>query len=225
MPVGRFEPGPVPLTLELPAMFAIAPPTTALVSPLGNAGITCLHLELPEATPPGDYEGSVEIENKERPIVVEVAPRKRVRVLPTRTRVEARPGERVNFAITIINLGNVSVDVPKKSAFGLFVKHGMDLAVGNVLMAEPARDERVTDRFIEEARAAHGGVAQVKVTKAAGALAPGESRELGLELRVPKKVVPGRSYSGMWALRDHNYKITIDVVEDQSKSDTGGKGS
>ena len=127
MPSGSFAEGAVPLSVKLPLPESATMPTTAWIEPLGNAGLNCIQVELPESTPPGDYRGTVEIGKQQCSIVLEIAPRVELRILPATSMVDAQPGARNEFGLTIINVGNVPVEVPKATAFWIYDKQGLDL--------------------------------------------------------------------------------------------------
>ena len=215
----------MPLSVKLPLPESATMPTTAWIEPLGNAGLNCIQVELPESTPPGDYRGTVEIGKQQCSIVLEISPRVELRILPATSMVDAQPGARNEFGLTIINVGNVPVEVPKATAFGIYDKQGLDFAIGSAFTAESSGEQRRIDRLMDDMSAGHGGVAQLKVADGAGVLEPGEARELTMELRIPKKAVPGHSYWGIWTLRDFNYKIEIDVTSETGNIRGSGRRS
>ena len=139
-------PGPVPVSLDLPKKALEVAPLSALVSPLGDDGVTCIHLQLPRTTPPGTYRGTLEIEAQRKLLVVEVEPRTRIRILPKRATIQSQPGKRAELKLTLINLGNVTFEVPKASGFGLYHKEGVDLAIGSAFLTELGENERRIDQ-------------------------------------------------------------------------------
>lgn len=211
-------PGPVPASLDLPKKALEVAPLSALVSLLSDVGVACFHLRVPRTTPPGTYRGTVEIEDQRKPLVVEVEPRTRIRILPKRATIQSRPGKRAELKLTLINLGNVAFEVPKASGFGLYDKEGMDSAIGSAFLAELGENERRIDRVMEELREGHGGVVRLKVQKGAGKLEPGDARDLAIVFQVPARVVPGRSYWGLWTLHGYNFEIEIQVVPENDKT-------
>jgi hypothetical protein len=212
MPAGAFSPGRVSVSLDLPVKVARSVPTKARVARADGAGFTCLHLDVPDITPPGDYRGTVEIDKQARAIVVEIKPQPRLRLLPDEMRLEARPGARVEFGLTVMNVGNVTIEVPDAAVFGLYDKEGLDRAIGGAFLAGAEGEGGRLDRLVESASEGHGGIVQLKITAGHGALEPGSARELRMELRIPKKAAPGRPYFGWWKIGDLSYHIAVDVA-------------
>lgn len=197
-------------------IFELTPPAVQ-VSALGNVGVCRLHLRLPRNTPPGTYRGTVEIDEQTQPLVVEVEPRKRISIFPKRTTIRGKAGERVEFSLTLLNLGNVPLDVPKVSGFGLYHKKGLDLAVGSAFHKNLDKGERRIDSFMEALQDGYGGVVTLKLREGAGTLETGDSRDVTAVLQIPSQAVPGNEYWGLWSMYDYNYKIEIEVLPDDQK--------
>lgn len=197
--------------------FESAPPAVH-VSPADNIGaVTRLHLRLPRSTPPGTYRGSMKIKKQSQPIVVEVEPRKRISIFPKRTTICCKAGERAELHLTLSNMGNVPLTVPKASGFGLYNKRGMDLAVGSSFKKQLDKDERRIDDFMEALHDRYGGVVTLKIREGAGTLEPGDARDVTVVFQVPSQVVPDNEYWGLWSMYDYNYKIEIEVPPDDKK--------
>lgn len=199
--------------------FELAPPAVhaSPVGDMGDASVTRLHLRLPKTTPPGTYHGTMKIEDQTQPIVVEVEPRKRISIFPKRATVCRKAGERAELYLTLINLGNVPLTIPKVSGFGLYNKKGVDLAVGGAFQKKLDKDERRIDSFMEALQDGYGGIVKLKVREGAGTLEPGDSRDVTVDFQVPSQVVPGNEYWGLWSMYDYNYKIEIEVLPDDTK--------
>jgi hypothetical protein len=209
VPLGMAGKAVVPLRLMLggePAIFR------AHVRPFGQ-GASEIRLRLPEETPPGTYRGAGSFEGEERDVVVEVEPVLRLRVRPGRTALAGAAGATVPFSITVVNAGNVPIEVPKAAQFDLDDDEGQDLALGRTLRATLAEGERRVDRFFEEIRAQHGGEARVRVREGAGPLAAGVMRRLACELEIPATARAGRSYLGAWRLANAGHAIAVEVTK------------
>ena len=195
--------------------FELAPPVVRL-SAVSDVGLSRLHLRLPRSMPPGTYQGTMEIEDQTQALVVEVEPRKRISMYPKRATISGQAGGRADLRLTLINLGNVPLPVPRAAGFGLFHKQGMDLAVGRTFQQKQLRDERRVDRFMEALYEGYGGVVKLRVQKGSGILKPGESRDVTIVFQIPSQVLPGNTYWGLWSIHDYNYKIEIEVLPDDS---------
>lgn len=190
-----------------------------------GVGLTRLRLRVPKTTPPGTYKGSAEIGKTRQPIVVEVQPQRQLRFFPSRTSIDAQPGEHVDLTLALANVGNLAVDVPKSSVFGLFPVKGMDEVISRVIEAELGRGERRIDRFLDEVAESHGGNARVQVRRGAGSLEPGDVRDLELTLRLPAKLVRGRLYRGLLSLDYVKQRVEIRVLEKSRQQSARRRGS
>ena len=199
----------LPVTLKLagqPAVFS------ALIKPFGE-GTVEIRLRLPRQTPPGTYTGEAPIGGKQRPIVVEVESVTRLRMHPEQTLLSAEAGSKAEFRVTLVNRGNVPIDIPKAGAFDLDDDEGQDRALGRTLRAALREGERRVDRLFEEVRESHGGEARVTVRTGAGRLDPGDSCGLTCVLDVPATVQAGRSYLGVWEIANANHVIVVGVAK------------
>jgi len=202
---------------KLKKAFELAP-LTMHASPVGDVGVSRLHLELPKTMPPGTYRGSVAIEDQTQALIVEVEPRRRIRIYPKRSLISSKAGKRVELCLTLINMGNVTLTIPKVSGFGLYHKQGMDHAVGSAFQKKLDKDERRIDGFMEALQEGYGGIVTLKVREGAGAIDPGDSRDLTIDFQVPSEAIQGNEYWGIWSLYDYNYKIEIEVLPDDRKN-------
>lgn len=210
--VVRLDPpgeGVVPVTMKLAGGAGIF---RAHVRPFGH-GTSEIRLRLPRETPPGTYNGEGPFGGEQRGIVVEVEPDVRVRVHPKRTALSVEAGSRAPFEITIVNTGNVPIELPTNAVFDLDDAEGQDRALGRALRATLPDGERRVDRFFEEIRATHGGEARVTIQSGAGPLAPGETRELSCVLDVPATVQAGQSYLGAWPLGNGGHVLLVEVTK------------
>ena len=193
-----------------------APPSVQ-VSAVSDVGMSRLHLRLPRTIPPGAYPGTINIEEQAQDLVVEVEPRKRISIYPKRATVRARAGGRTELHLTLINMGNVPLHVPKAAGFGLFQKSGMDLAVGRTFQKKPAKNERSVDRFMEALSDGYGGVVKLKVKSGGDTLVPGDSRDVTVVFQIPLQLKVNETYWGLWSIHDYNYKIEIEVLPNDTK--------
>jgi hypothetical protein len=203
----------VQVNLSLPSVNWPSAEARATINRLGVGEVARLRLQLPRGTPPGTYSGTATVAGQARPIVVEVESQVRLQMHPKRARLAVQPGGDTGFEVTVANVGNVTVELPRVAAFGVYEVGGLDRAIGQAFRAELGPEERRADRLVDELRAGHGGLVRVAVERGSGPLAPGEVRELGVRLELPKgDLVPGRSYSGVWSIANVNYWVGLDVA-------------
>jgi hypothetical protein len=167
-----------------------------------------VRLSLPSATPPGTYSGRMQVDGREQDVEIVVEPEVLLRLLPARLVFEASPGERVPFVLTLVNSGNVAVDIRGAYAFGLFDVAGPERAIGR-LVAEPKEGQRRIDAFADAIADEHGGLVRVKVDTGQGTIEPGAAVELAITIQVPDRLRPGHTYWETWPLHNLKYYVRI----------------
>lgn len=180
-----------------------------------------IRLRLPDDTPPGTYPGEGTIGGKPRGVVVEVEPVVKVRTHPRETVVAATPSSRVDFSISVQNVGNVPIDIPKLETLDFDDDEGQDRALGRSLRGSDTDGKRGVDRYFDELRKSHGGEARVLLKDGAGRLAPGETRTLTCILEVPDLAAEGRTYVGAWPIGNSQHVIVCDVAANVRRPKTG----
>ncbi len=206
----------VPVTLELPAGATLCRATVRSFGPDASE----IRLRLPQGTPPGTYRGKAVVGGESREVQVVVEPVMKLRVQPKRSGLTVRPGATQEFALQVMNDGNVPLELPRVATFDLDDSDQAG-ALGRALRATLPPGERRVDRFFEELRESHGGEARVAVVAGAGTLEPGESRDLKCMLEVPSTVRVGHSYSGAWQVASGFHVLALDVVNGV-KTNQGG---
>ena len=196
-----------PLLLELKAPTVEAPIT--LQAEAAGPSLTWLRFELPEVTPSGTYQGTVNIGSKKYQTVVDVTPHISFLLLPDQLSLDVNPGDKVAVRLTAANLGNIGVEIPKAHAFGLFDVEGVEKGIRTAFTSASVKGQERLNRLIDGVAGGHGGLVRMLTREGAGLLEPGESRTLLLELSIPKRLNPGRVYGGTWPLANLNYSINI----------------
>ena len=208
----------------LPAAAAAEPTRAASASLVGTevralrvrplADARRVTLRLPRSTPPGTYEGSAEIEGRTVPIVAEVEARPLAQAEPRRLVLEAAPGETATVDVTLVNTGNVPLDVSEPVTFCLFDGRGLEHAAWAALSAEPPKGRQRLDVFLDDLAESHGGLVTLKPENGK-AIAAGESRALRLQLRFSDRLRPGKRYAGAW--RADGIRIPFRVTTPEAK--------
>jgi hypothetical protein len=168
-----------------------------------------LRMHLPRNTPPGDYEGRMRVGNREQSVLITVEPEIFLRLLPERLVFEARAGDRVPFELTMLNLGNVAVEIRGAYAFGVFEVAGAERAIAKMVTETPSEGRRRLDVLADAVADEHGGLVRVKVESGGGELAPGETRDIRVTLHVPDRIHSGHTYWGTWPIHNMRYYVRI----------------
>jgi hypothetical protein len=178
-----------------------------------------LRLVLPRFTPPGTYEGTVQVDGEDRPVVVEVEPDVDVRLFPEELTIRAHPGDMVGVDLTVLNKSNVPVEVARTYVFGIFMRGGIERAIRTAYTHKLQKDQRRADVLVDTLADAHGGLVKVKVTEGSGAVEPDEARDLEAIVRVSRTAVPGRSYTGNLEIHGAVLPVRFIVEGDSKRED------
>jgi hypothetical protein len=185
------------------------------IRPLTREGLNMgkVTLRLPKSTPPGNYAGSVEIGGRQVPVVVNVEPRPKVEVSPSRLSFEVEPGTEVAADVTLLNVGNAPFRVPAASTFCVFDGSGVDHAFWVALVTDPPEGKERIDLLLDDLAESHGGLVEVRARAGERTVAPGESRDVQVTLRFSDRIRPGRSYAGSWDADGLHLSIEVTVPE------------
>jgi hypothetical protein len=168
-------------------------------------------LRLPKSTPPGSYPGSVEIGGTQVPVVVEVEPRAKVEVSPSRLFFEVEPGTEVTADVTLLNSGNVPFQIPAASTFCVFSGGGVDHAFWVALVSDPPEGKERIDLLLDDLAESHGGLVEVRARAGARTIAPEESSDVHMTLRFSDRIRPGRVYAGSWNAEGLRLRVRVSV--------------
>ncbi|HVL97824.1 MAG TPA: hypothetical protein VM324_00835 [Egibacteraceae bacterium] len=193
------------LEVDLPDPEAVA----VLLAPSGPG--TLVRLTLPTTTPAGMYEGTLTAGEERYPAVVEVEPNRAVELYPAQLRLRVAPGGRATERLTLVNEGNVAVEVPRADAVGLFPVDGADRAIGGALRDDKAKGSARLDRLMDGLAGEHGGLLRIGVDQGAGPVEPGGVAEIALTLSASDRLQPGRTYTAIWHLAGWTYAITVEA--------------
>lgn len=199
------------LDLKLPRTVQPTVPLTLQTDPVGSSA-TRLRFSLPESTPPGTYEGTVQIGGESYPIRVEVEPHPYLVISPRQLLLQVASGQEAIVDLTLVNSGNVPCEIRKAHVFGLFDVEGAERSIGAALGDSAEKGQGRLNRLMEEAADNHGGLVRVNVQEGAGIMEPGELRNLHATLRFSDRLKPKHTYLGTWSLINLEYYVQVDVA-------------
>lgn len=205
----------VSLDLNLPPMDKRVEPSSLQTVPIGSSG-TRLRFSLPESTPPGTYEGSIQLGRESYSIMVELEPFPYLVMAPRQLSLQVPPGSEAIVDLTVLNSGNVPCQIARAYAFGLFDIEGAERSVGAALAGSVRTGTERLDRLLEEAADNHAGLVRVALRKESGTIEPGESRNLRASLRFSDRLKPGHTYSGTWPLENLRYSVQVSTINPNS---------
>jgi hypothetical protein len=171
-----------------------------------------LKLRISKSTPPGTYLGGVALEDREVPVVIDVEPREDLRFIPTSLSIAVTPGRTVEAEITIVNTGNVGLDLRNEHTFCVFDTSGIDQAFFVALTDQNMNGGQRLERLMDELSVSHGGLVRLRL-KGGTMIPPGEAKKIQMALECSHRLRPGHTYSGAWSLRNFQYSIQLTVIE------------
>jgi len=183
--------------------------------------VSTLSFRLPKSTPPGIYQGSVELGERHIPIVVDVEPRTSLRFLRPAVAFKGAPGAKTTAELVLLNRGNVEVSIPREDKFCVFDDEGVARAMYRGLIEEEGDGQQRLDRIMEELAKAHGGLVRVTVSKGSGPLAPEEVRELAVEFHFSRRLMGGHVYRGTWNVSEASLEVKIGVMGESKGEEKG----
>jgi hypothetical protein len=175
-------------------------PQRARIRPVGPAGAAAeLRLKVPPTTPPGTYEGSVEVGELRFPILVDVEPHLRMRFTPRSLTVREPAGTEHVTEVSVVNHGNVPCEVPERDSFCLFEWAGVERGLRVALSSDEPKGHTRLDVLMGQLARSFGGMVEVTVADGSGELQIGEARALLVTLFLPEKLRPSHVYMGTWS--------------------------
>jgi hypothetical protein len=177
-----------------------------------------LSAQVPSTTPPGRYRGSLHIDGRRVAFEAEVEPVALVSSDPERVVVDAAPRSTITARLSLLNVGNVTCDVPASSTFYLFDGTGFEHAFWAALASDPPPEKGRADLFFDDLADSHGALVRARVTRGGGGLVLGERRDVHLRMRFSERVRPGRTYVGAWQMEGLRMPVRAGGVEAEAQS-------
>lgn len=176
--------------------------------------MSVMSFRLPKSTPPGIYQGRVELGEQQIPIEVEVEPRTILRFLRPALFRRIKRGARITEELVLVNRGNVTIEIPKEDRFCVFDESGVARAIYRGLVEEDGDGEQRIDRVMDELAKSHGGLVRVTVSEGWGALAPEEVRTLKVEFHFSGRLIANRTYRGTWSVSEASLDVKVEVTRE-----------
>ena len=228
----RFKGAPTRLTATLPLTQGVAKagrlvlpakeplPLTIRRLPSTAPSLAVLSVRLPKSMRPGSYAGSAEVGGTQIPVVIEVEARSCLRFLPSKVSFRGVPGARLRTKVTVVNLGNVDVNIELESTFCIFDNRGVDRAFYQALTEKVVDGKSRIDRVLDELVESHGGLVRAVVQEGAGALPPEAARELTVQFEFSRRMHLGQTYRGGWLISEASLEVEIEAT---NAADEGAK--
>lgn len=162
-------------------------------------------LELPPDTAPGRYQATLACGQQSVRLEVEVEASEELEIGPSHLKVRGASGDRMERRLTLVNSGNLPVDLGKIAIVWLHESDWIGRALIFALRASRDTDnyEDFANRLLHEFR--HSLVPPTRIElepPITGTLAPGTKLERTLKLTLPPGLKKGRRYIGFIRLND-----------------------
>lgn len=146
--------------------------------------------------PPGTYTADLACGDQREQVVVHVFEKRDIRVAPDRVQLRGAGGDDLSHVLLITNRGNVMHTVPPLALLHLEERDwfGRSLVYALRQMEEGEGHQAYLDRLLHEIRATDQRPARVTFHAEPPEIHPGETREVRLEIKLPEKLIKGRTY-------------------------------
>lgn len=187
---------------------------SALIAP-GASSRARLKLALHPQTPPGRYEAEVVVGKEPRKVTIQILEAWDVAVLPEALSIKKAPGDNgLSRTILVTNRGNMPWHVPDAVFAPLKEQEGLHRNIFQSLRASGEKGlTDVLNDFVKRMQETEVEPATVRITSSREALKPGETRELGLEISLPKELKKHRRYTGSISFENAHIALDIEVFE------------
>lgn len=181
-----------------------------------------IRLRLSRDTPPGQYQATLQANEKIFPTIIDVQAAPKLRLLPRGYQVAGVAGEPFTFALGLHNTGNVPIEIPKTAIGNAFAWQVLPAAFARALQFEPeeeheeAVDSGLTrvERLMEELQAGYGGVLISKLRGGPAMLQPNQSATVSIESKIPSTAQAGMRYWVMIHINQFHYTFELNVTEE-----------
>ena len=159
-------------------------------------------LTLDPRTPPGTYQGELDVDGEQRSVVMHITEDVELSISPDEIVLPGRPGEKFSKQVVFTNEGNVPVTVKPLGAIVLEDEAAHCRALRGAL-ADVADTMKNLDDFVvalgRRYRAIYDAVA-LRVQNDEVTVAPGETQAIDLTITLPEKLERRSRYTGSAAI-------------------------
>ncbi|WP_298918677.1 hypothetical protein [uncultured Roseobacter sp.] len=154
---------------------------------LPRKGKTRISTRIGLDAPPGTHKAVLATEGGDIPVSIVVAPKKRLRLLPSSVEITGRPGDKIRVDLKVANLGNTDMALPAGGIAGLFASDGLAGAFSAAYGSATEAPLEVFGEFIDGLRRSHLGLVRLRlIDKVKSPLKPGDKRDLIGEFSLPE---------------------------------------
>ena len=180
-------------------------------------GATRLRMTVARNTSPGIYKGSAKVGNEKYNVEVQIEPYVHLSVSPRQMIIEAYAGQRLTEQLIFANTGNVTCDIGKTHAFGLYDVFGAERSIGAAFREPTSADQSRLDRLVDELAQGHAGMIRLQFESGAGTIAPSEVRTARVDMHMPSGLKAGHTYTGTLPLHNLRYYVKVRATETSGK--------
>jgi hypothetical protein len=174
-----------------------------------DSGRSPLRIRIDKRTPPGDYEAVLRAGGETYPVRITVEPAPGLSASPAEIVFAGAPGDEAEARLTLINTGNVAIDIPRSASVGIYDDDGIEQAFAQTYRLETDDANQLVGHLLQKLREGHGGLLKINVD-GAGTLDGGSSCVLSLRAQLaPKHLKAGHSYHGVWSLDPLHIAVAV----------------
>jgi hypothetical protein len=177
----------------------------------GETRVVPLSIALSPTTAPGTYEGALDVDGDQRPVILHVTEHVAFSMFPDHLIVANRPGEKVKKTVVFTNDGNVPLPVRTIGTVVLDDELAHCRSLRGALADVGDTMEKLDDFLAALGRRykqAYDTLA-LRVQNERVTLEPGETRAIDLTITLPEKLDPRARYSGYAAISTAALSFTV----------------
>lgn len=183
----------------------------ARVDPVAD-GLAQWTVSVDERMPPGKYEAVFRAGGQVTEVLLVVEPVRDVEIDPTHIVETICPGDKTNVTLTIVNRGNVDLEIPEAHVFGLFQSGGLEAAAAKAYASKQKGLDRLAVGI--EGLAERHALVRTKIDRKAPVVtSPGAFLRVTATIKWPGDLTPGHTYHGTWAIGPARLSVRIDVAQ------------
>ncbi|HXJ03436.1 MAG TPA: hypothetical protein VNH44_19605 [Micropepsaceae bacterium] len=199
--------------IVLPEELAAHGESSVIALPVRNSRLNgpSLKLRLDHATPAGKYQAQLRLSGKSVPVTLEIAPAPRLSVFPESANFAGKAGGESELDMTVVNKGNVAIELPERSIVGLFDDEGLEAAFAETYRQDTDDPVQLAGHWLRKLRDGYGGLLKLRIGSGSGSLPPDAERTIVVSAHLPENLKRGHSYHGIWEIGPVNYRVAVAV--------------
>ncbi|HEY4263986.1 MAG TPA: hypothetical protein VGM72_01605 [Micropepsaceae bacterium] len=174
-----------------------------------------LKLRLDRGAPAGKYQAQLRLAGKSVPVTLDIAPAPRLSVFPLSADFTGKAGSDCELEMTLVNKGNVAIELPERSIAGIFDDEGLEAAFAETYRQDTDDPVQLVGHWLRKLRDGYGGLLKLRIGSGSVSLPPDTERTITVSAHLPESLKRGHSYHGIWEIGPVHYRVTVAISKDK----------